>query len=55
MPVLHNDNHPGLGLYAGGERYVGQATPRWAAVVSDMTWALAEAYRCAFQSVKEMV
>jgi succinate dehydrogenase/fumarate reductase flavoprotein subunit/NAD-dependent dihydropyrimidine dehydrogenase PreA subunit len=52
--VLHNDNTPVSGLYAGGDAVSAMHRRGEPAVVSELTWALASAYRCAVESVKEM-
>ncbi len=52
--VLHNDNTPISGLYAGGDATSAMQRRGEPAVVSELTWALASAYHCAVQSVKEM-
>jgi fumarate reductase flavoprotein subunit len=52
--VLHNDNSPIPGLYAGGDATSAMHRRGEPAVVSELTWALASAYRCAVESVKEM-
>ena len=52
--VLHNDNTPIPGLYAGGDATSAMHRRGKPAVVSGLTWALASAYRCAVESVKEM-
>ena len=52
--VLRDDGTPVPGLYAGGNATGAMHRRDALAVVSELTWAVASAYRCATESVSDM-